>query len=65
MPGPDQVYVKLAAGVNVGAIVTIVFVQDIVCAVPVPATTVGARVALETDTVVVEIQPLVAVITPV
>jgi len=64
-PGPDHVYVKFAEGVNVGAMVTIVFAHDMVCAVPVPATMDGAVVALATETVVVDIQPLVATITPV
>lgn len=45
--------------------VTIVFVQEMVCAVAVPATTVGASVALPTDTVDVDKQPLVASITTV
>ena len=45
--------------------VTMVLVQEMACAVPVPATTDGAVVALVTDMVVVEIQPLVAVIIPV
>ena len=44
---------------------TMVLVQEMACAVPVPATMDGAVVALDTDMVVVEIQPLVAVIIPV
>ena len=50
MPGPDHVQVKLADGVNVGAIVTMVFVQDIVCAVPVPATLVPVPATLVSAT---------------
>lgn len=44
---------------------TMVLVQEMAWAVPVPATIDGTVVALDTDMVVVEIQPLVAVIIPV
>jgi len=47
--------------VKVGAIVTIEFVQEITCVVPVPANIEGGVVAVPTVNTPVDIQPFVAV----
>lgn len=66
IPGPLQVYVRLAEGVNVGAMVTTELLpQPSAEAVPVPATIAGAIVAFATVRITSDSQPFVAVITAV